>query len=338
LDREAAFGYEHGSMNRPDHEPGGSAACGAAVASELRAPDFFFIGAPRCGTTALCKHLARHPHVRFSKPYEPHYFSQLTRSPTPEEVRRDYLEPYFAHCTAKDKAVGERSVSYFFSEDAVRYVLDVFPDAKFVASIRNPVDFVYSYHARTLFNMDEDVTDFETAWRLQEARARGEKLPRMCRHPGLLQYREIAALGTHLERLFEVAGRERCHVVVFDDFKADPGETYRHILDFLGLAHDGRWEIPRKQVNKTYRFHWLQRLIYRPPNTVAKAALNMERRSGKKRSFVKRLSKRLKRWNVVPVKRVPLREDLRLELTETFRGEVDKLTSLLDRDLSSWSS
>jgi len=38
------------------------------------------------------------------------------------------------------------------------------------------------------------------------------------------------------------------------------------------------------------------------------------------------------------VKRVPLREDLRLELTETFRGEVDKLTSLLDRDLSSWSS
>ena len=305
---------------------------------ELRKPDFFFVGAPRCGTTALCKHLAKHPDVCFSLPLEPHYFSRLEHSPTPDEVRRDYLEPFFRHCTTLHKAVGERSVSYFFMPDAIKYILEVNPQAKFIANIRNPVDFVHSYYARAIFNLYEDVADFETAWNLQEVRARGEQLPRHCQHPQLLQYREVARLGTHLERLYDIAGRERCHVVLFDDFLKDPGEAYRGILDFLELKDDGRRVIKKKQGNKGYRFVWLQRAIYQPPNAVVKAALNMQRAGGRKRSMIKRLTKRLKRMNVVQKPRQPLDAKMRRVLEKAFSDEIDKLARLLGRDFGYWTT
>lgn len=304
--------------------------------SVFKKPNFFFLGAPRCGTTALCKHLAKHPDVCFAVPSEPHYFSLLDQAPSQEQVRRDYLEPYFQHCTEHYEAVGERSVSYFFAPDAIKYILAHFPDAKFIATVRNPVDFVYSYHARCVFNLDEDVTDFEKAWGLQERRAGGERIPRLCRHPNLLQYREVARLGTHLERLYALAGRERCHTVVFDDFVQDAGEVYRRILEFLDLEDDGRRNIKRKQANKSYRSAWLQRAIYRPPKTVAKAALSMERQGGRKKSLVKRISKRLKRINVVEKPRRPLDQRTRQMLSDVFEGQIDKLSGLLDRDFGSW--
>ena len=306
--------------------------------AEPRKPNFFFVGAPRCGTTSLCKHLAGHPDVCFALPSEPHYFSRLDHSPSPEEVRRDYLEPYFRQCSEGFKAIGERSVSYFFAPDAIKHILDFNPDARFIANIRNPVDFVYSYHARCVFNMDEDVTDFEKAWNLQEERARGKRIPRLCRVPELLQYREIARLGTHLERLYDLAGRERCHTVLFDDFRADPGETYRRILEFLELEDDGRRHLKQKQANKGFRYAWLQRAIYRPPMPVAKAALKMERQGGRKKSFIKKLSKRLKRMNVVKTQRRPLDPRVRQMLNETFSAEIDKLSDLFGRDFSHWKS
>ena len=38
-------------------------------------PDFFVVGAPRCGTTAISKYLSDNPNICFSRPKEPHFFS-----------------------------------------------------------------------------------------------------------------------------------------------------------------------------------------------------------------------------------------------------------------------
>jgi hypothetical protein len=63
----------------------------------------------------------------------------------------------------------------------------------------------------------EDVEDFATAWRLQEARARGERVPKHCLDPRLLLYREVAKFGEQIERLHHLAGRDRSLVFLFDD-------------------------------------------------------------------------------------------------------------------------
>ncbi len=141
-----------------------------------RFPDFFVVGAPRCGTTAISKYLSRNPHICFSRPKEPHFFS-ITLHETPDaDLHSDYLELFFPHCSGDYQATGEGSVSYLYYPEAIRRIQQLNPQARFIVMARNPVDMIHSYHARLLAILDEDVEDFATAWGLQEARARGEQL------------------------------------------------------------------------------------------------------------------------------------------------------------------
>ena len=42
----------------------------------LLKPNFFIIGAPKCGTTSLHNYLKSHSQITMSNPKEPHYFSK----------------------------------------------------------------------------------------------------------------------------------------------------------------------------------------------------------------------------------------------------------------------
>jgi hypothetical protein len=227
-------------------------------------PFFFVVGAPRCGATALSKALGGHPRISFSKPKETHFLTEDHAGMSLDELRRFYLEHFQPNFGRDTLAIGDGSVSYLYSLEAIRRALEFDPRAKFIVSVRSPVQMLRSYHARLLLLMDEDETDFDQAWDLQEARRLGHHIPPRCREPMLLQYGDVAQLGRYVGQLFEVAGRERCHVVVFDDFIANPGAVYRELLDFLGVEFDGRTEFKQKRGNAQFRSKWLQRLTMNP--------------------------------------------------------------------------
>jgi len=304
-----------------------------------RFPDFFVIGAPRCGTTAISKYLSKNPHICFSRPKEPHFFSITLQEKPDAEINKDYLELFFPHCSGTYQALGEGSVSYLYYPQAIKRIQQLNPQARFIVMARNPIDMIHSYHARLLAILDEDVEDFATAWGLQEARARGEHLPAHCRTPYLLQYAQIGRIGAHVEQLFHTAGREHCHVVLFDDFVSDTLASYRRVLDFIEVDYDGRTEFPPVEVSKFYRYRWLHLLLKRPPMRVVKYSLNIEqraRRKGRKKSRVKRIRKWLLGKNTVVRKRPPLEPAMRSLMRETFAADIEKLGRLLDRDLSHW--
>ena len=75
-------------------------------------------------------------------------------------------------------------------------------------------------------------------------------------------------LGSHIERLFEVAGRERCHVVVFDDFISNPGDVYKQVLEFIGVDDDHRREFKASRSNAGVRNRWLQQFAMNPPKWI----------------------------------------------------------------------
>jgi hypothetical protein len=127
-------------------------------------PDFFVVGAPRCGTTSLSRYLARNPQVCFSRPKEPHYFSRLERDPTAAELRRNYLDRCFGHCTPAHRVLGEGSVSYLYLPGTIERIHRLSPDARFIALVRNPLSMLPSYHLRMQFLLQEDEADFEKAW------------------------------------------------------------------------------------------------------------------------------------------------------------------------------
>jgi hypothetical protein len=302
-------------------------------------PDFFVVGAPRCGSTAISRYLSGNPQICFSKPKEPHFFSMTLDEKPDADVAADYLNLFFRHCNDMHRAIGEGSVSYLYFPAAISRIQRLNPAAKFIVMVRNPIDMVYSYHARVLALLDEDQEDFRTAWELQEARARGENIPRRCRVPQLLQYADVGKLGLHVGRLLEQAGRENCHVIVFDDFVSDTLAVYRQVLDFLGVDYDGQTYFPPVEVSKYYRLRWLHVLLKRPPSRVASYAMNIEkraRRTGTKKPLLMRVRKWLVAKNTVRRKRPPLDPAMREILREAFSEDIATLGRLLDRDLGHW--
>jgi hypothetical protein len=301
-------------------------------------PNFFIVGAARCGTTTLSRCLKRHPQICFSKPKEPHYFSQMNGKVSFEHIQTDYLDKFFPHYQPKHRAMGEGSISYLYSEDAIRAILQFNPQAKFIAMVRNPMEMVYSYHYRLLYMLEEDEVDFHKAWDLQKSRAQGRNLPRLCRHPYLLQYAEVGRFGKYVEQLYRLAGPEKCMVIVFDDFKSQMLNVYKNVLTFIDVDYDGRTEFPHKQVSKTYRFHWLNRLLWHPPKRVEHAVRKLDKppKGTKKRSSVSRVISKIRQFNVIKKPLPPLEPQMRAILQESYSEDIDKLGQLLHRDLSHW--
>jgi hypothetical protein len=300
-------------------------------------PDFFLIGAPRSGTTSLSRYLADNPQVCFSRPKEPHYFSLLSPHASLDDLATAYLSQYFSHCGGGYKAIGEGSTSYLYAPYALRRISSVNPRAKFIAILRNPLDMLPSYHLRLRFTIMEDVEDFATAWRLQDVRARGERIPKYCLAPLLLLYREVAKFGEHVERLYHLAGRDRSLVLLFDDLVRDPGTVYKQVLAFIGVDDDGRTRFQRKLQSKFYRYRWLQQLLYASLGRKGPFVDTLFRRMNKKKaSGRKSWLKPLARWNTINVRPDPLDPTMRKILRDTFATDVDKLSQLLQRDLSHW--
>jgi hypothetical protein len=187
--------------------------------------------------------------------------------------------------------------------------------------------------------LQEDEPDFGKAWALEGARARGERVPKHCLDPRLLMYSQVARLGAQVERLFAVAGRDRSHVIVYDDLVADPLGVYRRALDFLAVDYDGQTHFERRYGSRMYRYAWLQRLLFVPATRGGKMIDTLQRRTrrynadgSKRQSLIKRVAG----WNKVHAAPAPLTPQMAAVVRAALSPDVRKLSGLLDRDLSSW--
>jgi len=296
----------------------------------------FLVGAPRCGTTFLAKTLAAHPNVCFSKPKETHFFVRDAASMPQAQWREAFLSRHFGALAPDDALIVEGSPLQLRDPVALERLLALDPETRFLVAVRNPIDMVHSFHARLVFLLDEDERDFERAWDLQAARARGERIPKRCRDVASLQYRTMASLGSQLAHLIERVGRAKVHVVVFDDVAVDPVKAYRALLEFLELPDDGRTRFSKKNENREYRHAWAQTFVMNPPRPIA-AWLEARQRRGKQRpEWIRRLRRRLKRWNTQSAQREALSASMRARLASELEPEIERLEALLGRDFPGW--
>lgn len=294
----------------------------------MRKPNFFIIGAPKCGTTSLAAYLSSHPNVFMCDPKEPHFFNT-------DMTYRGYthLDDYlalFAGATAEHLCLGEASVSYLHSAEAVPNIVEFSPSAKFIVLLRNPIDVAHALHSESLWSGQEDVPDFQQAWELQDSRRRGENIPKSCSDPVLLQYRSLSSLGTQLERLLTKVPRSSVHMIIYEDFRDRTQEMYLRTLDFLKLRDDGRDMFEIHNRSKKVR----SRLLARGLRRLAAMKAQAENVLGAKVRFG--LFNAVTRINTVADSRAPLSEQFRTQLAVEFRDEVGTLSELLQRDLSGW--
>ena len=297
----------------------------------MRVPDFFIIGAPKCGTNALYSYLKEHPQVYMPDLKEPQYFSRDFPDLAQVDSQDDYAR-LFASAPA-GAVLGEASVWYLYSDAAVPAIRAANPAAKFIAILRNPIDAAHSLHTQFLRSLKESEHDFETAWNLQEERRHGRKLPRYCPEPRCVQYQEAHSFGLQVQRLMERVPVDQLKVLIYEEFFADARRGYSELLEFLGLKPDGRTEFAVANESRAARSRTVMRFL-----DGATAALPGDLVAYRRalRTLGIRPLRLLSRHNTLPAARPPLRPETRRAVAEALAADVRRLESVLDRSLACW--
>ena len=296
------------------------------VAAGVAKPNLFIVGAPKCGTTSMHDYLGQHPDIFMTPNKEPRHFgADLVYDPKWTVADRDdYLGLFTegADCAYR----GESTPLYLYSHDAPRQIHAFNPDARIVIMIRNPVDMINSYHLQRINTGNEDILKLEDALAADEKKIRRAWI---CRQ---ISYLEAATFSPRIEAFFSMFGRDRVHVILFDDLKDDVNRTYAECLKFLGLdsAVDVDLSVRNASRPVTGADLFLKRLYYRNRRVMGffvkrmpAPLMNLYRRT------ITKFGKSRRGTGMDPA--------LRRQLTEQFQSEIARLSTLLDRDLAHWS-
>lgn len=278
-------------------------------------PNFFLVGAPRCGTTSMYTYLKQHPDIYLSLIKEPLFFCRDLTAPAFAVTDPDSYRSLFSDAGSAS-AVGEGSVWYLMSRIAARAIVDDAPDARIIVMLRRPIDMMSSLHALYLRTGNEDIEDFAEALAAQSARQRGQRLPPGVYFPEGLQYLQVARYADQVERYLNAVGRERVHCVLFDDFARDPARAYRDTLAFLGVDSGFVAEFEPARATARVRAAVLRQIRLATPEI---------------RSKIKRAD------DHAGPRTGPVSSEVKGWVAEALADDVARLGQLIDRDLSHWS-
>ncbi len=299
---------------------------------KIRKPDFFIVGAPKSGTTAMYMYLKKHPEIFMPDKKEVHFFGTDFVSPRFIRDIKDYMS-LFADAS-DEKHVGEASAWYLYSKKAANEIKQFNPFSKIIIMLRNPVDVIYSLHNWFVSKGVENIADLESALKLEHIRRQGLYLPDTDHFKEAFYYRDVVKYTEQVKRYVDVFGRENIHIIIFDDFKYDTESIYQETLRFLDV--DQNFKPAFSIINpSTYRVHSksLHKVLLSPPKTalfLSKVPLL--------RDLFKTIYDGLMKFNTVNDRNIDdlMDPDLRAMLKREFKSEIEKLSLLLDRDLTHW--
>jgi hypothetical protein len=315
-----------------------------------RMPDFFIVGHPKCGTTALHEMLRQHPQIHMPLK-EPRFFAQELRSRfrrlgpetlplTPEQ----YMALFDG--ASPGQLLGEASPQYLRSQAVAGRIARVDPDARIIAVLREPASFLRSFHLQALHNLNETETDFAKALALEPARREGRKIPLYSQSPQALMYSEHVRYVEQLRRFHEAFPAEQVLVLIYDDFRRDNSAVLRQVLRFLGVDDTVAIEpvttsrLPAVRRPRLYALTRALGIVKQKARrgrwaAVARGA-GADRRVGGPTAgpFTgprRALSLAWRRVLFAP--QAPVDQALMAELRVRFKGEVEALSEYLGRDL-----
>lgn len=269
--------------------------------------------------------MASHAELFVTRPKEPFYFARDFDGLREIRSEGDYAA-LFARAPATALAMGEGSTLYLASRVAVPAIRSFAPDAKLIVLLRDPLDFVASFHAHLSYLGMED-QPLEAAWDLQEARRAGRALPPKIREAGLLQYSELASFGMQVQRLFECFPREQVRIDFLPDVVARGAAAVADILGFLGVDATQARPLPRVNAHRRARSQRVAGWVGQPPRWMSKLAKRVKARLGiEEFAFLDGL----RRLNTAPSGRAPVAPDFAARVRESLAEDQALLSRLLD--------
>ena len=205
-------------------------------------PNFYIIGAPKCGTTSLQAYLNQHPDVIFSRYKEPNYFAfagqQLPeKGPVSPKLMHEliyfhsitdeseYLDQFTHH--QGERIIGDASVRYLYTEPAAQRIKAATPDAKLVAVLREPVSRLYSHFC---MNKQYQIEPLDLMDAIDAEQERIQQKWGWDWH-----YTMIGKYASQVKRYFDLFDPSQIKIFLYDDFQANPGEIIKQICEFLAI-------------------------------------------------------------------------------------------------------
>ncbi len=296
--------------------------------SKIKLPNFFILGAPKCGTSSLAQWLSEHHQIYISPVKEPHFFN--TDMKNIKTLSEAHYTQLFKGVKNTHKAIGEASVCYLYSHEAVPNIEQKIPSPKYIVMLRNPIEMAPSLHQQMLSVCHEHIKDFEEAWKLSEYRADYKYNSILCKEPNLLNYKDFCLLGKQVKRLLENVHRDRILFIFLEDVKKNPRKEYLRVLSFLEVDKDNRMEFPVINSAKKLRSRSLAIfinylfLLRRQLGLVQVLKLNNN------------LMKSIQLNNLSKQPREHLYPELQQELIKYFSEDIQLLQKLTGQDLSDW--
>lgn len=294
-------------------------------------PNFLIIGAAKSGTTTLYDWLDRHPQVYMSPVKETNFFALENTNPDVfrETVHKGYLKNFKTTITDyreqftgvnNEVAIGEASPSYLYYPQAAVRIKHYIPDVKLIAILRNPVERAYSNFVHHLRDNLETTPDFAEALELEQQRINDNWW-------WGFHYLNAGFYSVQLKRYWEIFDRSQIKIYLFEDLTNNPEETARDIWQFLQvddikLPESDRTNVTGVPKNRFfYNFLTRKNILKEPLKLLVPPPI-------RDRIVTKLKNKTLQKPQLSP--------EIRSQLTDTYREEIEQLQTLINRDLSSW--
>lgn len=300
----------------------------------MNKPSFFIVGAAKSGTTALATHLNNQKGVSISNPKETHFFDYNFK-----KGESQYLNSAFRD-VSQNEISGDATPHYLFLPYVPKRIHSLYPNAKIIIILRNPVDRAYAdwwmYYSR-----GRDNFSFEKAISLNLARlsngpsfigSNSEKMwaeyYRQSCGEGEITHRPYIEMGYYADQIanyLEFFDEENIKIILFDDFVTNTKSTICEVAKFLSLNQDIEY-IPEK-VDKNIKYTYLARPLFK-----AFRLLQTE-------DIIHSLPIKLKK----PIKRILTNHqnttmscDMKNLLITHYENHIRKLESNIQRDLANW--
>lgn len=293
------------------------------MVKDPRLPNFFILGAAKCGTTSLYHYLKQHPEIYLPRDKEPHFFDNDTFW---NEGLETYLDRHFQGAE-RYPVRGEATPAYFHQyEKVIPRMKQVYRDMipKFILIFRDPVDRAWSHYLHMKRNGLEK-EDFGRALKLEEKRLQENP------HQWWGYFRD-GLYARQLEPWLNAFPRSQFKFILTEDLKQHPTIVCKEIFTFLGVTSTytintefvaNRASRPRSELLTLFLYHpfWLKKLV--------KPLLPPYAR--------KRIREAIQHINVTPLKEKPkLGSELEWLIREKYMPEIERLEHLTGLNLSKW--
>jgi len=219
-------------------------------------PNFFIVGAAKCGTTSMWEYLRQHPKIFMCTPKEPTYFSYISGA-APFDKRKPTWEEYLDLFESKNNEIifGDASPSYLVDLDSAKKIHESIPNAKILIFLRNPIKRAYSHFIGARPG-DPEKPSFKQQLEFESKNIKNKKIT----------FNEVLVWGLYYEqvkRYFDTFESKNVKVMIYEDiFPNNINDAIKEILLFLGLdgkIHDydpkiyGEYFVPNEKALKIMR-------------------------------------------------------------------------------------